>query len=110
MINIGKKAFRNLSPEQLEEIALANHEGELCSNGAIVVYTGKYTGRSPNDKFIVDTPTIHDDIAWGKVNRPICREYYISLRDKTIEYLKDKGGARYSLVACEYLDRLNKNN
>ncbi len=90
MINIGKKAFRNLSPEQLEEIALANHEGELCSNGAIVVYTGKYTGRSPNDKFIVDTPTIHDDIAWGKVNRPICREYYISLRDKTIEYLKDK--------------------
>ena len=63
--------YRNLTPAQLTEHALRRGEGTLSNTGALVVKTGKYTGRSANDKFIVDTPAIHDDIAWGKVNRPI---------------------------------------
>ncbi|MCD8010957.1 MAG: phosphoenolpyruvate carboxykinase (ATP), partial [Lachnospiraceae bacterium] len=74
---IGPKAvYRNLTPAQLTEAALRRGEGSLSNTGALVVETGKYTGRSPEDKFIVDTPTIHDDIAWGKVNRPISREKF----------------------------------
>ena len=72
---IGPKAvYRNLSPAQLTEAALRLGEGSLSNKGAFVVTTGKYTGRSPKDKFIVDTDGIHNDIAWGKVNRPISRE------------------------------------
>ena len=69
IINAGA-VYRNLTPAQLVEHALRRGEGTLSNTGALVVKTGKYTGRSANDKFIVDTPAVHDDIAWGKVNRP----------------------------------------
>ena len=62
--------YRNLTPAQLTEHALRRGEGTLSATGALVVKTGKYTGRSANDKFIVDTPAVHDDIAWGKVDAP----------------------------------------
>ena len=58
--------YRNLTPAQLTEHALRRGEGTLSATGALVVKTGKYTGRSANDKFIVDTPAVHGDIAWGK--------------------------------------------
>ena len=57
--------YRNLTPAQLIEYALTKGEGVLSSTGALVVTTGKYTGRSPKDKYIVDTPGIHNKIAWG---------------------------------------------
>ena len=81
---------RNWTPAQLTEAALRRGEGSLSNTGALVVTTGKYTGRSPKDKFIVDTPSIHNDIAWGKVNRPISREAFNSIRDKIANYLNGK--------------------
>ncbi len=81
---------RNWTPAQLTEAALKRGEGTLSKTGALVVTTGKYTGRSPKDKFIVDTPTIHDDIAWGKVNRPISREAFNSIKSKMVDYLNGK--------------------
>lgn len=65
IINTGK-VYRNLSSTELSEIALRREEGKLSKTGALVVTTGKYTGRSPEDKYIVDTPGIHDSIAWVK--------------------------------------------
>ena len=50
------KVYHNLTYPQLVEIALKNGEGVLSDTGALVVNTGKYTGRSPDDKYIVDTP------------------------------------------------------
>ena len=82
--------YRNLTPAQLTEHALRRGEGTLSSTGALVVKTGKYTGRSANDKFIVDTPAVHDDIAWGKVNRPIEKEKYDAIRGKVLAYLQNK--------------------
>ena len=88
---IGPKAvYRNMSPAKLIEAALRRGEGKLSETGALVVYTGKYTGRSPDDKFIVDTPTIHDEIAWGKVNRPISRERFDSIKSKICAYLQGR--------------------
>ena len=52
--------------------------------------TGKYTGRSPDDKFIVDTPAIHDTIAWGKLNVPISEERYDRIKGKMLAYLQGK--------------------
>lgn len=85
-----KMVYRNLSPAELIEIAIKRNEGSLSTSGALVVATGKYTGRSPKDKFIVDTETIHDKIAWGKVNRPISREKFNSIKNKTINYLQNR--------------------
>ncbi|MCD8052566.1 MAG: phosphoenolpyruvate carboxykinase (ATP) [Lachnospiraceae bacterium] len=82
--------YRNLTPAQLTEAALRRGEGSLSNTGALVVETGKYTGRSPEDKFIVDTPTIHDDIAWGKVNRPISRERFDSIFAKAAAYMQQR--------------------
>ena len=82
--------YRNLTPAQLTEHALRRGEGLLSNTGALVVKTGKYTGRSANDKFIVDTPAVHDEIAWGKVNRPIDKEKYDAIRSKVIAYLQGK--------------------
>ena len=64
--------YRNLTPAHAGgEARCARGEGTLSSTPARwCVNTGKYTGRSPNDKFIVDTAGVHDEIAWGKVNRP----------------------------------------
>ena len=70
--------YRNMSPAWLTEQALIRGEGMLSDTGALVVQTGKYTGRSPKDKFIVDTPAIHEYIAWNNVNRPISREKFTS--------------------------------
>ena len=89
-INNPGEVYRNLDPAQLTEAALRRGEGKLCKTGALVVTTGKYTGRSPDDKFIVDTPAIHDDISWGKVNRPISREKFDSIKNKALAYLEGK--------------------
>ena len=82
--------YRNLTPAQLTEHALRRGEGTLSNTGALVVKTGKYTGRSANDKFIVDTPAVHDEIAWGKVNRPIEKAKYEAIKAKVIAYLQNK--------------------
>ena len=88
---IGPKAVhRNLTPAQLTEAALRRGEGILSKRGALVVTTGKYTGRSPKDKFIVDTDTIHNEIAWGSVNRPISREKFNSIKAKMAAYLQNR--------------------
>ena len=88
---IGPKAVhRNWTPAQLTEAALRLGEGSLSNTGALVVTTGKYTGRSPKDKFIVDTESIHNDIAWGKVNRPISREKFNAIKGKIASYLQNR--------------------
>ncbi len=88
---IGPKAvYRNLTPAQLTEAALRRGEGTLCNTGALVVTTGKYTGRSPQDKFIVDTEGVHNDIAWGKVNRPITRERFNAIKAKMAAYMQGR--------------------
>lgn len=89
-INLVKAVYRNLTPAQLVEASLRRNEGKLSNTGALVVTTGKYTGRSPKDKFIVDTDTIHSEIAWGKVNRPISREKFNAIKEKLTTYLQEK--------------------
>ena len=85
-----KAVYRNLTPAALTEKALENKEGILMDTGALVVTTGKYTGRSPKDKFIVDTDGIHDKIAWGSVNVPISRDVYQAIRKELVEYFTDR--------------------
>ncbi|MEQ2129301.1 phosphoenolpyruvate carboxykinase (ATP) [Caldanaerobacter subterraneus KAk] len=84
-----KNVYRNLPVAKLIEEAVKREEGVLVNNGAFNVYTGKYTGRSPNDKFIVDEPEVHEDI-WWENNKPISVEKFEKLYNRLIAYLQNR--------------------
>ncbi|WP_125154711.1 phosphoenolpyruvate carboxykinase (ATP) [Clostridium rectalis] len=85
-----KNLFRNLPVSTLIEMSVNKGEGVLCENGALVVDTGKYTGRSPEDRFIVKQKSTEEKINWGKVNKPTTEEVFNKLYDEVIKYLEDK--------------------
>jgi phosphoenolpyruvate carboxykinase (ATP) len=82
--------YRNLPYAELVARSLARREGILAGNGAIVVRTGQRTGRSPDDRFLVDVPSIHDSIDWGPVNRPCTRPMFDHLLDKASAFLQHR--------------------
>lgn len=84
------KTYDNLSAAVLTEKALERSEGILTSSGALQVKTGKYTGRSSKDKFIVNETATKNTINWGNVNQPIDEAAFRHLYDKVLDYLGDK--------------------
>ncbi|WP_312203296.1 phosphoenolpyruvate carboxykinase (ATP) [Anaerospora hongkongensis] len=80
---------RNLTVAQLVEQAVMRNEGVLVQNGALRVTTGKYTGRSPNDKFIVDSPAVHTDISWGN-NKSFSEENFNRLYHRMLAYMQNR--------------------
>ncbi|WP_346877813.1 MULTISPECIES: phosphoenolpyruvate carboxykinase (ATP) [unclassified Clostridium] len=89
-INTNKEIYRNLSYAELVSHAIKNEEGILANSGAFVVKTGKYTGRSPKDRFIVRQESVNDLINWGEVNLPIEEEIFNNLYSQVIDYLSTK--------------------
>lgn len=85
----GKNAQVQLSVPQLVEKVLSRNEGELTASGAVKAVTGKYTGRSPKDKYIVEEASVKDKIDWDN-NQPISEEVFDKLYLKVTEYLKQK--------------------
>jgi phosphoenolpyruvate carboxykinase (ATP) len=81
---------RNLSTAELYEDALREGEGVIAADGPLVVRTGKHTGRSPKDKFIVREPSSEAKVWWGEVNHPISPEHYDRLRARLMAYLRDR--------------------
>jgi phosphoenolpyruvate carboxykinase (ATP) len=86
----GANARVQLSVPELVEKILSRKEGVLSSSGAVRAQTGKYTGRSPKDKYIVEEPSTKGKIDWGAVNQPISPEIFDKLYHKVIQYLKEK--------------------
>jgi phosphoenolpyruvate carboxykinase (ATP) len=86
----GQNIKNQLSVSQLVEKVLHRNEGVLTSSGAVRAETGKYTGRSPKDKFTVEEPSTKDKIDWGSVNQPISAESFDKLYHKVLAYLKEK--------------------
>jgi phosphoenolpyruvate carboxykinase (ATP) len=84
------KVHRNLSPVRLIEEAVRRGEGLLTSSGALNAWTGKRTGRSPRDKFIVEEPSTKDKVWWGKLNQPIAEQDYLVLRQEVLAYLQGR--------------------
>ena len=87
---IGRLVRSNLSTAELYEDAVRAGEGLIAAEGPLVVRTGKHTGRSPQDKFIVREPGSARKIWWGEVNRPIALEHYDRLRTRLMAYLADR--------------------
>lgn len=86
----GKNINIQLSVPQLVEKSISRGEAQLTSDGAVTAQTGKYTGRSPKDKYIVEEASSKDKIDWGNVNRPISSKIFDSLYTKVITHLTAK--------------------
>lgn len=80
----------NLSESRLVEIALERKEAALASSGALRALTGKYTGRSPKDKYVVKEASVEHEIDWGAVNQPLNGYQFERLYDKAQTYMADK--------------------
>jgi len=80
----------NLPAAALYEEAVRRGEGRIAGGGALSVHTGLHTGRSPNDKFIVQEPQSEAHIDWGKVNRPITAKKFDALCKRLFGALKGK--------------------
>lgn len=86
----GNNVSVQLSVPQLVEKATSRGKAVLTSTGAVKAETGKYTGRSPQDKYIVEEPVSKDKIDWGSVNQPISSEIFDALYKKVTNYLKEQ--------------------
>lgn len=75
---------------QLVEYALHHNEGVLADTGALAADTGKFTGRSPYDRFIVEDELTKENVWWGKINQAISPENYEALYQQVADYLGQK--------------------
>ena len=89
------QVHRNLSVESLIEETVKNGEGIIGPRGATIVDTGKFTGRSPKDKYIVDEPSSSDKIWWGSVNKKIDEKIFDELYQSVIDYYNSDDSKTY---------------
>jgi phosphoenolpyruvate carboxykinase (ATP) len=80
----------NLSSKQLSEISVKKKQAVLTSTNAISINTGKFTGRSPEDRFIVEDENTKEHIWWGDINKPFKAEKFDLLQQKVCDYLNKR--------------------
>jgi len=76
----------NLPVASLVEETLKKEQGTLIDNGALAIYTGKFTGRSPKDRYVVEDDNTRDTIDWGDVNIPISTDTFDDLYSNIQSY------------------------
>lgn len=82
--------YWNLTPEELTEHTIQRKQGQLSDSGALFVHTGKFTGRTPKDRFVVKDATTTDTVDWGAVNQPFDATQYDALRAGLVAYFEGK--------------------
>jgi phosphoenolpyruvate carboxykinase (ATP) len=85
-----RKIYRNLRPEMLIRHAVRHNEGVMADNGALVIRTGKFTGRTPEDRYIVRDELTENKVNWGKVNFAVTSTVFDNLFAKMQAYLENK--------------------
>lgn len=84
------EAYWNLTPSELIEEAIKNGEGTITDTGALMCDTGKFTGRSPKDRFVVEDAKTKDSVWWGNINIAMSEKHFDGLYSKMIAFLEDK--------------------
>ncbi|MDE3212405.1 MAG: phosphoenolpyruvate carboxykinase (ATP), partial [Bacteroidota bacterium] len=79
-----------LPPEVLIRQALQKGEGVLSDQGALVIDTGAFTGRSPKDRFIVDEPATRDLVHWNDFNIALEEKYFARIYTRILAHMKDR--------------------
>lgn len=113
-ISLEKMGIKNatvkyqLSPDELHDITIEKGQGVESSTGALAINTGEFTGRSPQDRFIVRDSITEDKVWWGNVNLAFDSDKFESLYNKVTEYLSGKElFVRDSYVCADQNYRLN---
>lgn len=83
-------AHWNLSPETLQEKTISLGMGKETANGTLAINTGKFTGRSPQDRFLVEDEYTKNRVWWGKTNKPISTDNFNALKSEIQNYLSGK--------------------
>ena len=83
-----RPVYANLTAPGLVAESLRRHEGRLSADGAIMVNTGVHTGRSVQDKFVVDEPATTADVWWGRINKKLAPEKFAVLKSRVQAYLQ----------------------
>ena len=87
--NLGA-VHENLPPARLVEASVRRREGMISEpSGALVVRTGKRTGRSPKDRFIVEDDLTREAVDWGAVNKPFSSEAFGALLEKAARHVEN---------------------
>jgi len=95
-ISLEKMGIKNanvkyqLTPDELHDITIEKGQGVESSTGALAINTGEFTGRSPQDRFIVKDSITEDKVWWGNVNIPFDSDKFEKLYNKVTEYLSGK--------------------
>ena len=84
------KVHYNLHSASLVEHAVSRGEGLLADNGALGAITGKFTGRTPKDRFTVKDSITADKVAWGEINQPFEPEKFDAIFDHALEHMRGK--------------------
>jgi len=79
-----------LSPPELIQQTLSLNQGKLSETGALVISTGEFTGRSPENRFFVKDSYTEENVDWNKFNLAIEEKYFLQLKKELLEYLGKK--------------------
>ena len=79
-----------LSLEQLHNETIVRDQGKETSLGAVAINTGEFTGRSPNDRFIVKDIVTKNEVWWSDINLPFTTQKFENLYEKVVKYLSNK--------------------
>lgn len=89
-LSMAENVHYQLSPDLLTEQAIQRGDGVLNDTGALLINTGKFTGRSPKDKFTVKDAITENTVHWNDFNIPISEVHFFQLKDKMLAYLGNK--------------------
>ncbi|MEW6319847.1 MAG: phosphoenolpyruvate carboxykinase [Acidobacteriota bacterium] len=89
-VRTSEQVHWNLNAPILYEHAVRRGEGAIAAHGPLVCRTGAHTGRSPNDKFVVQEPSSDGNIWWGTVNRPITPAHFAALKADMVAHLASR--------------------
>jgi phosphoenolpyruvate carboxykinase (ATP) len=98
------KVHWNLSPSTLAEISVNKKMGVFTDKGALAINTGKFTGRSPKDRFIVKDKKTNETVWWGDINIPFEEDKFDSLYKKIVAYFENKEMYVRDASACSVDD------
>lgn len=99
-----ENVYWNLDPQSLTQDALDQNEGTLSHTGALCINTGRFTGRSPKDRYIVKDSVTADTVDWGDINQAVTTEIFDKLKTNILKYLSDKNVYAKDAYACSHAD------
>ena len=96
-------AFYQLSADELVNHTICSKQGTVNDKGALIVKTGKFTGRSPKDRFLVKDDITSSKVWWGEINKPFSSKDFDSILDKMVSYIESKTLFVRDVFACSDL-------